>query len=555
MLGRVFLFGIVVVMALTVHAQKAIENQFEGIPSAYPAPKIEVERQEKRGLTFTSSNLPIVVIDTENGGDIEDSPKIPAYMGIIANNNGQINHLTDKHNHYSGRIGIELRGNSTQNFPKKPFNLTTWNEAGEKLNVPLFGWPSENDWVLLASYLDHTFIRNPLASHLSRQLGHWASRCQLVEVVLNGEYLGIYIFMEKIKVDKGRLDIATLKADEITEPDITGGYIWEITGFDSNFGESRNLKYPEYAEAASSQIDYITQFDDNFRNSMLSADYTDEQLGYRAWIDVPSFVDELLVQEALRNSDAYGWSGYFHKDKGGKINAGPVWDFDQSAGNSNYPDDGVVEGWLFSHPGTNNTPFFWPGLFTDPLFQYQIKARWESARMSIFKTETLIMYIDSLANLLEEAQKREFEKWPILGKYFWRETSGYEERDTYAKEVDYLKDFLTQRWEWMDKEIAKINPSPTVSMLLSVNDRVVAYPNPAKDELYFEFICPKASSGYVLIYNGLGVKVQQIPVYDLHEGNNQLKIKLPNNNQPGLYTYKIQIGNQVYFSGRFMRIN
>jgi len=549
MARRIFLFGIVVVVALAIQAQNVEGQQLSTLATTIK----EVDRQEITGHTFTSSNLPIVIIDTKNGAEIVDSPKIPAYMGIIANEKDQINHITDKHNHYSGRIGIELRGNSTQGFPKKPFNLTTWNEAGEKLNVPLFGWPSENDWVLQASYLDHTFIRNPLASHMSRQLGHWASRCQLVEVVLNGEYLGIYIFMEKIKVDKGRLDIATLKTDEITEPDITGGYIWEITGFDSNFGESRNLKYPEYAEAAPAQIKYITRYDNNFRNSMLSADYTDEQLGYRAWIDVPSFVDELLVQEALRNSDAYGWSGYFHKDKGGKINAGPVWDFDQSAGNSDYPDDGVVEGWLFSHPGTNNTPFFWLRLFTDPLFQCQIKARWESARMSIFKTETLIMYIDSMANLLEEAQKREFEKWPILGQYFWRETSGYEERDTYSKEVDYLKDFLTQRWEWMDKEIAKIN-SQTVSTLLSVNERVVAYPNPANDDLYFEFVCPKASSGYVLIYNDLGVKVQQIPVYDLHQGNNQLKIKLPNNNQPGLYTYKIQIGNQVYFSGRFMRI-
>jgi hypothetical protein len=556
MLARILLFGIVVVMTLTVHAQKTIENQSEGLPSVSPASEIEIGLQEKRSVTFTSSNLPIVVIDTENGAEIVDSPKIPAYMGIIANNNGQINHLTDQHNHYKGKIGIELRGNSTQNFPKKPYNLTTLNEAGEKLNVPLFGWPIENDWVLLASYLDHTFIRNPLASYLSRQLGHWACRCQLVELVLNGEYMGIYIFMEKIKVDKGRLDIASLNPDEITEPDITGGYIWEITGFDSNFGEARKLKYPEYAEAAPLQIDYITQFDNNFRKSMQSTDFTDEELGYRAWIDVPSFVDELLVQEAMRNSDAYGWSGYFHKDKGGKINAGPVWDFDQSAGNSSYPDDGVVEGWLFSHPNTNNTPFFWPKLFTDPLFRYQIKTRWESARKSVFKTETLIMYVDSIAKLLEESQKREFKKWPVLGQYVWRETQGYEKRNTYAKEVDYLKDFLTERWDWMDKVIAKFNtPQTGISTLLSTNEKVLAYPNPAKDDLYFEFNCQDASTGSVLIYNSLGVKVQQITGCDLNEGKNRLRIKLPSNNQPGLYTYKILNGNQVLFSGRFMRID
>ncbi len=92
---------------------------------------------------------------------------------------------------------------------------------------------------------------------------------------------------------------------------------------------------------------------------MVSQNFKDETSGYHAWIDVESFVAELMVQEAMRNSDAYGWSGYFHKDLGSKINAGPVWDFDQSAGNSSYPDNGVVEGWLFSHSGTSNTPFFW----------------------------------------------------------------------------------------------------------------------------------------------------------------------------------------------------
>ncbi len=506
-------------------------------------------------IAFSSSNLPIVIINTKNGVGIADDPKVQAYMGIIYNPDGQINRLIDTHNHYKGNIGIELRGNSTQSFPKKPYNLKTLDAQEQKYNVSLFGFPPENDWVLQASYLDHTFIRNPLAMHFSRQLGHWASRCQMVELVLNGAYQGIYIFMEKIKVDKGRLDIATLKSDEITEPNISGGYIWEVTGFDNNFGEQRNLKYPEFSIAETEQIDYIKRFDDNFRSSMLSASYSNETTGYPAWIDVDSFVDELIVQEAMRNSDAYGWSGYFHKDNGGKICAGPVWDFDQSAGNSSYPDDGVITGWMCSHPWTNNTPFFWPKLFKDPAFAYQVKLRWQTARQSVFKTEKLLHYIDSVADLLSLAQSREFQQWPVLGLNFWRETSGYDKRTTYAKEVTYLKDFLTKRWTWMDAELAKVkNPVTGIDMQLSGTETIRAYPNPVRGKINFEFISPSANSCRIDIFNSSGSLIQTKSFSILESGINSIPITFENDCEPGLYIYKILMDNQVKFTGKFIRI-
>lgn len=507
-------------------------------------------------LGFSSSNLPIVIINTENRAPIVDEPKVKATMGIIFNPDGQANRLSDAHNHYSGNIGIELRGNSTQGFPKKPYLLNTLDAQGIKYNASLFGFPPENDWVLLASYVDHTFIRNPLAMHLSRQLGRWASRCQLVEVVLNGEYIGIYIFTEKIKVDKGRLDMASLKADEISEPDISGGYIWEVTGFDNNLGEQRNLKYPELSEAAPEQIDYITRFDNGFRKSMLSEKYTIETTGYPALIDVDSFVDELIVQEAMRNSDAYGWSGYFHKDKGGKINAGPVWDFDQSSGNSSYPDDGVINRWMFSHTGTYNTPFFWPKLFKDPKFAYKVKLRWQTARQSIFKTENILHYIDSLASLLSVAQSREFQKWPVLGQNFWRETQGFEKRTTYAKEVTYLKDFLTKRWAWMDAELAKINnPTTGIDAVLSESETIEVYPNPVKNKIQFEFSESKASIYTISIYNNVGGLVQTSTISGISEGYNTIAINFQSNCKPGLYIYKIQLNNKVKYTGKFMKID
>lgn len=509
------------------------------------------DEKTKTTTAFTSSNLPIFKINT-NGQEILDDPKITAELGIIYNGPGYRNNLTDAPLHYNGSIGIELRGNSTQWFPKKPYAFETRDSQGDNLNVSLLGMPEENDWILRASYLDHTFIRNQLAGHMSRLMRRWASRTYPVEVVINGEYLGIYILLEKIKVDVNRVNIARLAPEHNSLPEISGGYIYEITGLETNLSQSRNLKYPDFDEATPGQKLYIENFDNSFRNVMNSVYYTDEVSGYYAWIDVPSFVDELLVQEAMRNSDAYGWSAYFHKDRNGLIKAGPVWDFDQSAGNSSYPDNGVIEGWLFEHPWTNNTPFFWSLLFEDPAFSYRVKQRWESLREDEFSTANLLTYVDSLANFLSEAQVREFEKWPVLGQDIWRETEGYEQRDTYQKEVDYLKDFLTQRWNWMDTELAPIKPPNPVSVLSKtyVKD-IMVYPNPATNFLLFDIhanACEKAS---IYIYDQLGNRIQPPKFISLNNESQTFLCSL-HINHSGIYFYQIIIKDTVVASGKFI---
>ena len=447
-----------------------------------------------------------------------------------------------------------MRRNSSQNFPKKTYDFETRNASGANLNVSLLGMPEENDWVLRASYLDHTFIRNILASHLSHEMGNWASRCRLVELVINGDYQGIYILMEKIKRDKNRLDIATLNPDEIDFPDVTGGYIFEITGFDSDLGAYRELKYPDIDNVAPEQLRYIKDYDDSFRRVMQSANYTNELTGYKAWIDDDSFVDEFIVQEAMRNSDAYGWSAYFHKDKEGKLKAGPVWDFDQLAGNSSYPDNGFYTGWLFSHPYTNNTPFFWPKLFNVPAFAWKVRTRWEELRKGLFKTETLITYIDSLANLLSEAQTREFAKWPLLGQFIWRETNGYQQRNTYQKEVDYLKSFLTQRWTWIDNELAKIeNPNTTAALDITGLSKsgIYVYPVPAKDFITFEFIGTNAAYVIIQIYNLQGRLMLNSAKQYLQQGPNKVNLKLPDNLTAGIY--KVLIETMSELTGKFIK--
>ena len=128
-------------------------------------------------------------------------------------------------------------------IPKKQYALETQDDLGNNLNVPLLGMPAENDWILYAPYSDKSLIRNVLAYKLSWDVGRYASRTRLCELVLNGDYRGLYVLMEKIKRDKNRVDISTLNPDEITGDDLTGGYIIKI---DKSAGESVRGWYSPY---------------------------------------------------------------------------------------------------------------------------------------------------------------------------------------------------------------------------------------------------------------------------------------------------------------------
>ena len=177
--------------------------------------------------SFTSSNLPLVVINT-NGQAIVDDPKIIANMGIIWNGPGNRNSLSDPMNNYNGKIAIEIRGSSSQMFPKKGYGFETRATDLSDIDVSLLGMPEENDWVLYAPYTDKTMIRDVLTYTLDASLGHWSPRCRYVELFLNGNYQGVYVLIEKIKRNKTRVDIAKLTLTDNVGEDLTGGYIVKI---------------------------------------------------------------------------------------------------------------------------------------------------------------------------------------------------------------------------------------------------------------------------------------------------------------------------------------
>lgn len=520
---------------------------------------IELESDQNRYLAipawletpfgFSSSNLPIFVIDTD-GQTIVNEPKRNVHLGVIDNGPGKRNHLSDPFNHYDGTIGIEHRGNSTQGFPKKPYTFETRLETGENNDVALLGFPEENDWILRASYYDHTFIRNPLAHHMSRLMGNWSSGNKHCEVVLNGEYQGVYILLEKIKRTKNRLNISKLKTDEISDEDLTGGYIYEIAGQYDHFGNARRLRYPDIEEVAPEQLAYIRKYDDDFRWVMDRLSSDDPASVYNEWIELQTFVDYMLIQEASRNPDGYGWSCYFHKDKNGKLKAGPVWDFDQSMHNSTYRDGDRWWDWSIDYNQWPDPPFYMK-MIHEPYFQYQMKKRWESLRQNEFSDEKLFHYVDSIADNLAEATTRNFEKWPNLGQQIWRELPGFEILDTYPKQIYSLKSYLEKRWAWMDQEMAKVSVFSVVEEIQ--NEVTLAmYPNPANNYLNVDLTLSNSESVEFTFYNNLGQPVFQTDAELLFTGKNHSRIELPSSINSGVYLLQVRIGEAKILTKRFV---
>lgn len=422
-------------------------------------------------VNFTSSNLPIIVIDTY-GQEIPDEPKITASMGIIYNGPGQRNYLTDPFNHYDGYIGIEKRGSSSQMFPKKSYAMETRDSLGNNLNFPLLELPQENDWILYGPYTDKTMLRDILAFKIGHDLGHYASRFRFCELVLNGNYQGVYILLEKIKRDRNRVNIRSMLPTYISGDELTGGYILKIDkyegsqvgGWNSTFppypGAWQRIyyqyHYPDPSEIVPEQQTYIQGYIFLFESLMNSTLYRDPFAGYYDLINVSSFIDFFLVSELGKNVDSYRLSTFMYKDRdseGGQLTMGPLWDFNLAFGNADYYEGWQTSGWQLNVSISGDywqNPFWWKKFLADPVFMNRAAQRWYELRQNVLSTGSLLAFIDSCVVELQEAQTRNYLRWPILGTYVW---PNWYIGQTYQDEINFLKTWLQNRISWLNQAL------------------------------------------------------------------------------------------------------
>ncbi len=447
-------------------------------------------------FSFTESWLPIVEIET-NGNTISDDPKVMADMRIINNGPGVRNHLTDLANEYEGKIGIEYRGNYSASLPQKPYALETWDVNGNAIDTTLFGMSRDNDWLLLANYNDKSFARNILPFSWFDTMGHYSVRSQLVDVVMNGEYHGIYLFCEKIKRDGSRIDIDKLEPTEITYPEVSGGYILKFDYWDNSNSWLLNhspIGYPgldihmvhvepKLEDLMPQQTTYIHDYIDDFEDALYGTDFDDPTLGYRAYIGDGSFVDYFLVNEVTRNGDGFKKSRYFSKDKDKtdgtvrKLKAGPVWDFDWSQKDMwNGSEDGSQ--FIYGECDQDvDAPGWYIRLLQDTLFANQVRCRYEDLRRSIWSNEQIHAAIDSVANQVAESQVWHYKVWGHLGQ-----ATGTPEVQapsaTYAQEVLRLKDWYDRRMAWLDENMPGTLAGCSMAGLNELNFNVDVFPNP-----------------------------------------------------------------------------
>ncbi len=520
--------------------------------------------------SFSSSNLPIIVIDTQ-GQAISDEPKIGADMGIIYNGEGVRNSLSDPFNNYRGKIGIEIRGSSSQMFPKKQYAVETRDTAGNDASVSLLGLPEESDWVLSAPYNDKSLMRDVLIYRLARSVGKYASRAKYCELVLNREYMGVYILLEKIKRNKNRVNISKLTPADTVGDALTGGYIIKvdkIEGQDTQGWYSRfppylyawqktlyQYHYPKQEDIVQPQRAYIQSFVDGFETTILSPDYADSSLGYPRLIDIGSFVDVLLLNELGKNVDAYRLSAFMYKDKdskGGKLVMGPIWDFNHAFGNSDYYDASLIPGLQLTYLTTNSSflrsdqfavPFWWKRLFDEPKFKDQCKQRWNELRKDQWSLTRINSIVDSVTALLDEARLRNFARWPVLGKYVW---PNYFVGQTYQQEIDYLRQWIKDRVGWLDEQwgTTSIEDEPGRQVGGGEFSLSQNYPNPFNGGTTIRYVLPRQTDVNVSVFDALGRQMVSLVQGNQGAGHHQAFFD-GSGLASGVYFYRIQAGGLV----------
>ena len=438
-------------------------------------------------MTFTIStqaqkSLPTIAITTST--PLNAQQKVAAHMKMEG---------------YDGPIGIKLRGNSSLGFNQKKYTIETRDADGKDLDVSLLGMPAHSKWVLLAPYTDVSMLRDPLAFQLWRDMGHWGPRTVMCEVTVDGEYRGIYILSEAIKRGKDRVDISKLKKSDTSGRNLTGGYLLRIDTFnddDATFtskvpgvGEGNmsteviwSCIYPKKKNLQPEQLAYIQNYVDTVEQVIQSDYFADPQKGYAHYIDVPSFVDYFIHTELSLNADGYKRSAYFYKEKqhedgtGGKLVAGPVWDYNLAYGNCNFANANNIEAWCFEGASNNPTPAMWQRLLQDPAFRKAVKVRYQQLRKTVLSTKAINAFIDRQAKLLSKAKDHHFQTYPELlvseerkqqlaqqpqmGGFFQFDMTGMFAAyrvSSYEEEIQILKRWLADRLAFLDRNIARFD--------------------------------------------------------------------------------------------------
>ncbi len=447
------------------------------------APVIRTYTLLGSGFGDFSSNLPVMIIQT-GGQGIPMDQRVRAFVTVFEPHDGRAR-LANAPD-FESAVAIEVRGQTSSGFPKQPYNLEIQDPFGNDLEVPLLGLPEESDWVLHNPYSDKCLMNNVLAFELHEKMGHYAPRCRFVEVFVKtsrtrlsypGDYRGVYVLMEKIKIDGNRVDLERLGPGHNQEPEITGGYIikkdkdspgdlnFSTRGGSQFSGQALKFHDPKPDEITGPQRDWIVRYLNQFESALYASDWL-RRTGtnhYSHFIDADSFVDYHWIVEFTKQIDGYRLSNYMSKDRGEKLRMEPIWDWNLAWGNADYLEGEFTNGWYY--PLIGNAEHLWlrrlisgtPNGYDkqgDPDFNQRIIDRWSVLRTNILNASNVTARVNEIAALLDEAQARDFAKYPRLSTYVWPNPRFYI-APTYSAIIDAMKRWINGRFHWIDGQFIK----------------------------------------------------------------------------------------------------
>jgi len=376
--------------------------------------------------------------------DIPNEPKVAGRMTI----------RDSRRVDYRGRIGIEQRGQTSRVlFPKKSWSVETRTARGKNRTVPLLGMPKGNDWVLYAPYNDKSLMRNVLAYETARRLGRYASRTRFVELRLNGRPQGVYVLMERLKLDGDRVDVD--KPGNLLE----WTFDWQARKKGTFFRLPRTRRAilfedPERGTLPPRRRAAVRESLAAAERALYGRRFRDPERGWRAHVDEAAAVDFVLLNELFKNQDAFRASTYLSRGGDGRWLLGPIWDFDIAMGNSDYGESRLVKGSMVARRQWATR------LYLDPRFQRALAVRWRELRrkgLAGHLQRSVRGHADRLAS--SGAAGRNFRRWPVLGRRVWPNPASAVHRTTYADEVRALRTWLRRRVAWLDRNVGRLRRS------------------------------------------------------------------------------------------------
>ena len=421
--------------------------------------------------TFTDSNLPIIIIETDGHVNIPDEPKVLATMKIIWHQDGSRNYMSDVSNpaylNYDGRIGIERRGSSSQMPQKKPYGLETlMDDDVTNNNVSILGMPKENDWILNSLAFDQTGMRDVISYEMSENLGQYTPRRVYCEVIINDDYKGLYVFMEKIKADDERVNIDKDGGHIVQTDRSEGGYYeWEMESNNGGWWADPAVfihVYPKPENITATQHNYIKSVFLGLADKAGNHNTTIEN-GIPSIIDVSTFVDFMMLAEFSSNVDVYQLSTYFHKDNGGKLRAGPIWDYNLAYGHDEFGSRSRYDVWQFFN-NDNTGPKFWKDLFDTDEFRCYLAKRWFeiTAEGMPLNYNVVCERMDEIDAWISEAIARDNQRWHQMQQH--------------ASEVNAMKSWIQQRINWLNNNIGSYNGCDNVDLPPLVISKIHYHP-------------------------------------------------------------------------------